>query len=100
MILTFNFPVNLTSFAPPSSAPRGTSPLTPNANNQVSVDISVFTLDTLLHAGFTLAPTVCTTANRPTYTWPGMPIFDSTLGTPAWRNAANTAWVNASGTTV
>lgn len=41
-----------------------------------------------------------TTANRPTVATPGMPWFDSTLGKPIWRNAANTLWVDATGATV
>lgn len=40
-----------------------------------------------------------TTAQRPTANlWPGMQIFDSTLGKPVWRNAANNGWVDATGT--
>lgn len=39
-----------------------------------------------------------TTANRPnTFALPGMMIFDSTLNKPLWRNAANTGWVDATG---
>lgn len=42
-----------------------------------------------------------TTANRPVrFLYPFRPYGDTTLGIPIWRNAANTAWVNASGTTV
>jgi hypothetical protein len=44
---------------------------------------------------------VITTAKRPTANLlPGMHLFDSTLGKPIWRNAANTLWVDATGATV
>jgi hypothetical protein len=53
-------------------------------------------------AGACLIPEVhpvVTTAGRPTLNLlPGMTIFDSTLGKPIWRNAANTGWVDATGT--
>lgn len=40
-------------------------------------------------------------ASRPFSTaFPGMQYFDTTLNKPIWRNAANTAWVDASGTVV
>ena len=29
---------------------------------------------------------------------PGLCIFDTTLGKPVWRNAANNGWVDATGT--
>lgn len=42
-----------------------------------------------------------TTAARPsTSLYAGMPYFDTTLGKPIWRNAANTAWTDSAGTTV
>lgn len=42
-----------------------------------------------------------TTANRPTQgLYPGMNIFDTTLGKPIWCNAAGTGWVDATGTGV
>jgi hypothetical protein len=41
------------------------------------------------------------TSGRPTLNLlPGQPWFDSTLGIPIWRNASNTGWINASGTSV
>lgn len=44
---------------------------------------------------------VNTTANRPTTKlYAGQQYFDSTLGKPIWRNAANTGWVDATGTPV
>lgn len=44
---------------------------------------------------------VVTTAARPTTDQQaGLAIFDSTLGKPIWRNAANTQWVDATGATV
>jgi len=40
-----------------------------------------------------------TTANRPTtQLFTGMMYFDTTLNKPIWRNAANTGWVDATGT--
>lgn len=57
----------------------------------------------LLAAGFTKAivPDVSTTAGRPTAgNFAGRMVFDSTLGKPIWRNAANSAWVDATGTAV
>jgi hypothetical protein len=42
-----------------------------------------------------------TTANRPFSTaFSGMQYFDTTLNKPIWRNAANTGWVDATGTAV
>jgi len=41
-----------------------------------------------------------TTVRRPTTTTPGETMFDTTLGKPIWRNAANTQWVDATGATV
>lgn len=56
----------------------------------------------LIAAGCTLpgtAPGVYATAKRPTTgLYAGMGIFDSTLGKPVWRNAANSGWVDATGT--
>ena len=44
---------------------------------------------------------VDTTGNRPTTgLYPAMFYFDSTLGKPIWRNAANSGWVDATGTPV
>lgn len=44
---------------------------------------------------------VDSTSGRPTLNLlPGMHWFDSTLNIPIWRNAANSAWINASGSTV
>jgi hypothetical protein len=40
------------------------------------------------------------TANRPTVTTAGMQYYDDTLDKPIWRNATNTAWRDATGTTV
>ena len=103
--VTVNWPtwlISQGSWTPPlPSATRGTAPLTPNANAQSTVDTSVYPLDMLLAAGFTISPGVGATSARPTYgLYPGQPFFDSTLGTPIWRNAANTGWVNASGSSV
>ncbi|MEC5975714.1 phage tail fiber protein [Klebsiella pneumoniae] len=42
-----------------------------------------------------------TSANRPFSTaYPGMEYFDTTLGKPIWRNAANNAWVDSAGNVV
>lgn len=44
---------------------------------------------------------VVTTATRPNaFANPGLTVFDSTLGKPIWRNAANSGWVDASGAAV
>ena len=44
-------------------------------------------------------PSPFTTAKRPTAGLvPGLCIFDTTLGKPVWRNAANNGWVDATGT--
>lgn len=46
-------------------------------------------------------PATSTTAKRPTTGLaPGLMVFDSTLGKPIWRNAANSGWVDATGTAV
>lgn len=46
-------------------------------------------------------PSVFTTAKRPTAGLvPGEMVFDSTLNKPIWRNAANSGWVDATGTAV
>lgn len=46
-------------------------------------------------------PPAVTTANRPnTYASSGMIVFDTTLNKPIWRNATNTGWVDATGTSV
>ena len=102
MVLTMTFPPGIAVFplSPPANVTRGTPALTPNANNQVTVDTNQVPLQILLDAGFTYAPTVCTTAGRSVTPCPGQPIFDSTLGKPVWRNAANTNWVDATGATV
>lgn len=58
-------------------------------------------LPQLLQLGFTFAPAVGATSARPTVaTYPGQKYFDTTLGYPVWRNAANSGWINASGTSV
>jgi hypothetical protein len=105
--LTFNFPLYQSpAWTPPPvgtpAAVRGTiSPLAPNANNQITVDISQVSLGSLLEAGFTPAPAIGTTAARPTAgLYPAATYFDTTLGTPIWRNAANTGWVNSAGSSV
>jgi hypothetical protein len=73
--------------------------LTP-VNGLVTVDARL--IETLNDVGFTLAPGVGTTTNRPATgaVYAGMFFFDSTLGIPIWRNATNTAWVNSAGTSV
>jgi hypothetical protein len=86
-------------FSPYAHGPRGSLPITA-VNGVFQVDTSQVDLGKLLDAGFQIAPTVVTTANRPNSPFPGQEIFDSTLGTPIWRNAANSAWVNSSGSVV
>lgn len=56
-----------------------------------------------IRAGFVpaLPVAVLPTGSRPTTNlFPGLPLFDSTLGKPIWRNAANTGWVDATGAAV
>jgi hypothetical protein len=70
-----------------------------------SVTPPVFTIGTVTLDPQTLTenfgPTVTTTGGRPTHNLqPGQQSFDSTLGKPIWRNAGNTAWVDATGTPV
>lgn len=46
-------------------------------------------------------PAIGTTALRPTsFASPGDQYFDTTLNKPIWKNAANTGWVDATGTAV
>lgn len=100
--VTLAFPPWLTKFDATAITfgVRGQNILVP-VNGVVTVDPSTLNLDELLASGFTIAPTVTTTAGRPTVnTYPGQMVFDSTLGTPIFRNAANTGWVSASGSAV
>ncbi len=73
----------------------------PNADGSLAVpDVQV---NHMLEAGCIRPKSVpiVTTAKRPTIgLTPGLSFFDSTLGKPIWRNAANTQWVDATGTTV
>jgi hypothetical protein len=86
-------------FSPYAHGPRGSLPITA-VNGVFTVDTSVVDLGKLIDAGFQIAPTVVSTANRPNSPFPGQEVFDSTLGYPIWRNAANSAWVSATGATV
>ena len=67
-----------------------------------TLDVPANYVAQLTQLGWSLAPDAAcdTTANRPATANPGDMFFDSTLGIPIWRNAANSAWVNASGSTV
>ena len=72
----------------------------PGTDGCVTVNATVHDLSGLFKAGFTQQPHAAgTTAQRPTATYAGLPYFDGTLGLPIWRNAANTGWIDASGTT-
>lgn len=75
----------------------------PDATGRCIVDASVVYISDFYNAGFAQAPDMAS-ASRPTVTYPGMPYFDTTLnagaGLPIWRNAANTAWINAAGSVV
>ncbi len=74
-----------------------------DATGRCVVDSAAVNITDFYQAGFEQAADVAS-ATRPTVTYPGMPYFDTTLnsgaGLPIWRNAANTAWLNASGTVV
>lgn len=72
--------------------------LLPDANGQL--DIGATDPASYLDLGFTLPQSLVTTATRPAVAIAGTPLFDITLGVPIWRNAAQTGWVNASGTLV
>jgi len=74
----------------------------PNADGCLAVPDSV-AANMIGLAGCTRPKSVpiVTSAKRPTIgITPGLEYFDSTLGKPIWRNAANTQWVDATGTTV
>jgi hypothetical protein len=95
MNVNFIFPAALLPSYSVSDSGIGPVTLTPT-NGIVSADVRL--TDQLLRAGFALAPTVSTTAARPTVAlYAGQYYFDSTLGKPVWRNAANTGWVDATG---
>jgi hypothetical protein len=83
------------TLASPSGAPLTLTP----TNGLVTVDARL--TEALLSVGFTPAPGVGTTPNRPTAgLYAGEYFFDSTLGKSIWRNAANSGWVDATGTAV
>ena len=68
-----------------------------------TVQVSPQYIGQLLALGFIESGVAATdsTSGRPTINLvPGMPWFDLTLGIPIWRNSANSAWVNATGTPV
>lgn len=71
---------------------------TPDANGLV--DIGTQAPDFFLAAGFVqLADNAGPTGTRPTTgIYAGLMYFDTTLNKPVWRNAANTGWVDATGT--
>lgn len=98
MNVTFVFPPSLMPSYSVSDANVGPVTLSPT-NGIVSADVRL--TDQLVRAGFIPAPGVGTTTNRPAVaTYAGQYFFDTTLGKPIWRNAANTGWVDATGTGV
>jgi len=98
MNINFVFPATLLPSYSVSASGLPPVTLTPTGGI-VSADVRL--TQALLSAGFALAPGVGTTANRPTVgLYAGQYYFDSTLGKPVWRNAANTGWVDATGTGV
>jgi hypothetical protein len=98
MNVNFVFPPALLPSYSVSASGLAPVTLTPT-NGVVSADVRL--MEALLSAGFTLAPGVGTTASRPTVgLYTGQYYFDTSLGIPIWRNAANTLWVNATGSTV
>lgn len=99
-LVTFKFNGLISLPAPPGVGTRGIAAIVP-ANDLATIDTSIFSLEYCLSQGLTVAPTVTSTAARPTTNLvPAMQIFDSTLGIPIWRNATNSAWVNSSGSAV
>jgi hypothetical protein len=103
MLFTFNLPRgrNQIELGPVPGAARGTpTMIRGNAQNQVTLDTSVYPIPMLLAAGFTLAILSGPTASRPTVTNPGMSYLDTELGYTITRDNANARWINASGATV
>ncbi len=99
-IVKLNFPPGITNFADS----YGTN-YTPDANGQVTVNTNTLvSLSDFLTAGFSVPPDVSNAVRPTTGLYPGMPAFDPTLnsgvGLPIWRNASNSAWINAAGTVV
>lgn len=69
---------------------------TPDANR--SLDIGGADPSRLIALGFSpVDANVGPTNARPAGSLPGMQYFDTTLNKPVWRNAANTGWVDATG---
>jgi hypothetical protein len=98
MNVNFVFPTALLPSYSVSDSGIGPVTLTPT-NGIVSADVRL--TDQLVRAGFIPAPATGSTTNRPAVnTYVGQFYFDTTLGIPVWRNAANTAWVNSAGATV
>jgi hypothetical protein len=101
MISTLAFPPNLNSFAALQIGGSGVvNRFTPDSTGHCTVDNVQFNIKTFLDAGFVVAQ-LGTTANRPVGNLhSGQPYFDTTLGKPIWRNAANSGWIDATGTAV
>jgi hypothetical protein len=96
----FTFPVGISEFSDANN-----NQYFPDANNEVTIDPTVINPAIFEAAGFLPAvDAVGTTATRPSPCNPGDMFFDSSLnsgvGLPIWRNAANTAWINAAGAAV
>ena len=103
-IVKFNFPPGGGQFAPAvqtSAAVPNPPVLAPDGNGQCNVDLNVVQEMDLLNAGFTYPVSLSgATGARPSPAYPGMLFFDATLGKPVFRNAANSGWVDATGTLV
>lgn len=99
-LVSFKFNGLVSLPAPPGFGARGLAPVVP-VGDLATLDTTIYSMEYCLAQGLTVAPVVVSTTNRPTSNLvAGMTIFDSTLNYPIWRNAANSAWINASGTTV
>lgn len=90
------------------TVPAGTTELNdlgiryrPAADGTISVPDTRVTAFQKLGCTVHVQPLATTTAKRPTVGLvAGLMAFDTTLNKPIWRNAANTGWVDATGTAV
>jgi len=70
------------------------------ASGNITVDPAQVRIHDLIAAGFSEVPGGSgATGSRPTaQLYPGQFYFDTSLNKPVWRNAANSGWVDATGT--
>jgi len=71
--------------------------LVPDATGMINVPTAL--ISAAVAAGCVIPHDSGTTASRPnTNLSPGQFYFDATLNKPIWRNAANSGWIDATGT--